>query len=172
MVLIQTDRSLILSQDLSHDPMLHCCIGTWWFVFDSKRKCICCHIWVLSVSPHPAKAEACSGIPHIAQWNNSCTDVWPHTHHSFVSGIDTDWTKALYLQLEKRTRSVFVVDYTWKNKEETMKVNDCNQTTKGTVHPKEKIHIFPFACRDIYQSRLFWCELPCFGDMSQSVSHH
>ena len=28
-----------------------------------------------------------------------------------------------------------------------------------------KTHIFPLTCRAIYQSRLFWCELSCFGDI-------
>ena len=34
---------------------------------------------------------------------------------------------------------------------------------KGTVH----IHISPLTCSAIYQSRLFWCELPSFGDIGR-----
>ena len=34
---------------------------------------------------------------------------------------------------------------------------------KGQFMLKSKIHIFPFTCSAIYQSRLFWCELPSFG---------
>lgn len=37
---------------------------------------------------------------------------------------------------------------------------------KGTVHPKIKSKdIFPLTCNSIYTSRLFWCELPSFGDI-------
>ena len=35
---------------------------------------------------------------------------------------------------------------------------------KGQFTPKSKIHIFPLTFGAIYQSRLFWCELPSFGD--------
>ena len=34
----------------------------------------------------------------------------------------------------------------------------------GTVHPKIKNTDFS-SCSVIYQSRLFWCELPSFGDI-------
>ena len=36
---------------------------------------------------------------------------------------------------------------------------------KGPVHPKSKIHVFPLTCSAIYQSRMFWCELPSFEDI-------
>ena len=35
----------------------------------------------------------------------------------------------------------------------------------GTVHPKPKIHISPLTCSAVCQSKLFWCELPTFGDI-------
>ena len=36
---------------------------------------------------------------------------------------------------------------------------------KGQFIPKSKIDIFPLTRRAIYQSRLFWCELPSFGNI-------
>ena len=36
---------------------------------------------------------------------------------------------------------------------------------KGQFTPKSKIQIFPLTCSAIYQSRLFSCELPSFGDI-------
>ena len=40
---------------------------------------------------------------------------------------------------------------------------------KGSVHPKiiNILYIFHLTCSDIYQSKLFWCELPSFGDISR-----
>ena len=38
---------------------------------------------------------------------------------------------------------------------------------KGQFTPKSKIHIFRLTCCAIYQSRLFWCELPDFGDIGR-----
>ena len=37
---------------------------------------------------------------------------------------------------------------------------------KGQFTPKSKIHIFPLTCSAIYQSKLFWSELPIFGAIS------
>lgn len=37
---------------------------------------------------------------------------------------------------------------------------------KGQFTPKWKIHILPVTCSAIYQSRLFWCELPNVRDIS------
>ena len=37
---------------------------------------------------------------------------------------------------------------------------------KGTVQPQIKIHIFPLTVITIYSSRLFWCELMSFEDIS------
>ena len=36
---------------------------------------------------------------------------------------------------------------------------------KGQFTPKSKIHIFPLTFSAVYQSKLFWCELPSFGDI-------
>ena len=36
---------------------------------------------------------------------------------------------------------------------------------KGQFTPKSKMHIFPLTYRAIYQTKLFWCELPSFGDV-------
>ena len=37
---------------------------------------------------------------------------------------------------------------------------------KGQFTPKSIIHIFLPSCSAIYPFRLFWCELPSFGDIS------
>ena len=39
--------------------------------------------------------------------------------------------------------------------------------SKGQFSPKSKIHIFPLTCSAVYQSRLFWCELPSVGDIGR-----
>ena len=36
-----------------------------------------------------------------------------------------------------------------------------------TITPKSKIYIFLLSCSVIYSSRLFWCELPSFGNISR-----
>ena len=41
------------------------------------------------------------------------------------------------------------------------------QDIKGQFTLKLKIHIFPLTCSAIYQSKLFWCELSSFGDISR-----
>ena len=40
---------------------------------------------------------------------------------------------------------------------------------KGQFTPKSKVHIFPLTLSVIYQSTLFWCELPSFGDIGRGA---
>ena len=45
--------------------------------------------------------------------------------------------------------------------------NKHNRPLKGEFIQKAKQHIFPLKCSAIYPSRMFWCELQSFGDISQ-----
>ena len=41
------------------------------------------------------------------------------------------------------------------------------EALKGQFSPKSKIHIFSLTFTAIHQSKLFWCELPSFGDIGR-----
>lgn len=82
----------------------------------------------LSLSPPPAKAEA-GGIPHTALHTQSLTCIEMHCD---AAGLVTFSPSMIYLLLGRRTRIVFVVDYTCKRQRQST-LDALKQATEADV---------------------------------------